>query len=65
LDIRDYPEFEIILPPQDQNDDVVSEIMVAIQEETNFKGDIENMNPDEDPLDEGESIDDEENDDEE
>jgi len=65
LDIRDYPEFEIILPPPDLNDDVVSEIMVAIQEETNFKGDIENMNPDEDPLNDGESIDDEDNEDEE
>ena len=63
LDIREHPEFEIILPPQDQNDDVVSEIMVAIQEDTNFKGDIENMNPEEDPLNDGESIDDEDNDD--
>jgi len=44
---------------------VVSEIMVAIQEDTNFKGDIENMNPEEDPLNDGESIDDEDNDDEE
>jgi hypothetical protein len=33
LDIREYPEFEIIVPPPSKDDDVVSEIMVPIQEE--------------------------------
>jgi len=66
LDIRDYPEFEIILPPPSQDDDVVSEIMVPIHEDANFK-DLENMNPDDlqDPLNEEEMEEDEEEDDEE
>ena len=56
LDIRDYPEFEIILPPSDPSDDVVSEMMVPINEEENYM-DIENMNPEDiqDPLNEDES----------
>ena len=64
LDLRDYPEFEIILPPPNLDDDVVSEIMVPIQEETQFR-DLENMNPDDlqDPLNEEEEMD--EDDDEE
>jgi hypothetical protein len=33
LDIRDYPEFEIIVPTQTQDDDVVSEIMIQIHED--------------------------------
>ena len=33
LDIREYPEFEIIVPAQTHDDDVVSEIMVPIQED--------------------------------
>lgn len=32
LDIRDYPEFEIILPDPNQDDDIHSEIMVPIHE---------------------------------
>lgn len=32
LDLRDYPEFEIILPQESMNDDVASEIMVPIAE---------------------------------
>jgi hypothetical protein len=66
LDIREYPEFEIILPPPSQDDDVVSEIMVPIHEDTNFK-DLENMNPEDlqDPLNEDEMDEDEEADEEE
>lgn len=66
LDIRDYPEFEIILPPQNQDDDVVSEIMVPIHEDPHFK-DLENMNPEDlqDPLNEVDMDEDEEADDEE
>ena len=66
LDIRDYPEFEIILPPPDLNDDVVSEIMVPINEETNFR-DLDNMNPDDlqDPLNEEEDMEEEDDDEEE
>ena len=70
LDIREYPEFEIILPPQNQDDDVVSEIMVPYnpenQEDPNFK-DLENMNPEDlqDPLNEVDMDEDEEADDEE
>lgn len=45
LDIREYPEFEIILPPSNQDDDVVSELMVPIADEAPQK-DAENMNPD-------------------
>lgn len=45
LDIREHNEFEIILPAQTHDDDVVSEIMVAVPEDQNFK-DLENMNPD-------------------
>ena len=64
LDIRDHPEFEIILPAQSHDDDVVSEIMVPIHEDPNFK-DLENMNPEdlqdpEDEMDEDEEADDEE-----
>jgi hypothetical protein len=66
LDIREHPEFEIILPTQSQDDDVVSEIMVNINEEQNYK-DLENINPDdlgdphnEDEMDEDEDADDEE-----
>jgi hypothetical protein len=66
LDIREHAEFEIILPPPDQDDDVASEIMVPVQEEAHF-GDLENMNPDDlqDPLNEDEMEDDEDDDDEE
>lgn len=32
LDLRDYPEFEIILPQESVDDDVASEIMVPIAE---------------------------------
>jgi hypothetical protein len=66
LDIREHAEFEIILPAQSQDDDVVSEIMVPIHEDPNFK-DLENMNPDElqDPLNEDEMDEDEDADDEE
>lgn len=66
LDIREFPEFEIILPAQNQDDDVVSEIMVPILEDDHVK-DLENMNPEDlqDPLNEDEMDEDEEADDEE
>jgi len=65
LDIREFPEFEIILPPQNNDDDVVSEIMVPIHEDPNYK-DIENMNPEDiqDPLNEDEDEDEEADDEE-
>ena len=65
LDIREHPEFEIILPPPNPDDDVVSEIMVPVQEDVNF-GDVENMNPDDlqEPPDEDDMEEDEEEDDE-
>lgn len=51
LDIRDYPEFEIILPDPNPDDDVHSEIMVPIHENPKYD-DIVKMNPDEvDPID--------------
>jgi hypothetical protein len=50
LDIREYPEFELILPPPNPNDDIVSELMVPIQEDSPAKDpDPEEL---EDPLDE-------------
>lgn len=36
LDIRDYPEFEIILPDPNADDDVHSEIMVTIHESPKY-----------------------------
>jgi hypothetical protein len=36
LDIREYPEFELILPPPNPNDDVTSEIMVPLSDEHKF-----------------------------
>jgi hypothetical protein len=52
LDIRDYPEFEIILPDPNADDDIHSEIMVPIHENANKQYDIEKMNLDDvDPLD--------------
>jgi hypothetical protein len=36
LDIRDYPEFEIILPDPNADDDVHSEIMVTIHENPKY-----------------------------
>jgi len=32
LDIREYPDFEIIVPKADNDDDVASEIMEPIEE---------------------------------
>ena len=50
LDIRDYPEFEIILPDPNADDDIHSEIMVPIHESPKYE-DIDKMNVDEmDPL---------------
>lgn len=50
LDIREYPEFEIVLPESKPDDDVHSEIMVPIQEAPKYD-DIVNMNADDvDPL---------------
>ena len=52
LDIRDYPEFEIILPDPNADDDIHSEIMVPIHENANKQYDIEKLNLDDvDPLD--------------
>jgi len=51
LDIRDFPEFEIILPDVNADDDIHSEIMVPIHEQPKYE-DIEKMNLDDhDPLD--------------
>ena len=65
LDLRDYPEFELILPPESVDDDAASEIIVQINEEIDYN-DIENMNPDDikDPLNEDEMEEDEEAEDE-
>ena len=41
LDIRDYPEFEIILPDPAADDDIHSEIMVPIQDEKKY--DVEKL----------------------
>jgi hypothetical protein len=61
LDIRDFPEFEIILPDPNADDDVHSEIMVPIDEATKYE-DIVKMNDDDvDPL--GNDEEDEEEDD--
>ena len=51
LDIREYREFEIILPDPNADDDIHSEIMVPIHESPKYD-DIEKMNLDDvDPLD--------------
>jgi hypothetical protein len=62
LDIREYPEFELILPKALPDDDVVSELMVPIQDESPAN----EPDPDEleDPLDD-EMGEDEEDDEEE
>jgi hypothetical protein len=61
LDIREFPEFDIILPDPSADDDVHSEIMVPIDEAAKYE-DIVNINADDvDPLDENEE--DEEEDD--
>jgi hypothetical protein len=44
MDLRDHEEFEIILPQESIDDDVVSEIMVPINEQPEFE-DIEKINP--------------------
>jgi hypothetical protein len=50
LDIRDHPEFEIILPDPSADDDIHSEIMVAIQEKPNYE--LNQLNLEEvDPID--------------
>lgn len=52
LDMRDYPEFDFILPDPSPEDDVHSEIMVPIVEQPKYD-DIVNMNADDvDPLNE-------------
>jgi len=51
LDIRDFPEFEIILPDPTADDDIHSEIMVPIHENPKYE-DLDKMNlEDVDPLD--------------
>jgi hypothetical protein len=66
LDIRDFPEFELIVPPQEFVDDAGSELMVPIHDEPNYK-DIENMNPEDinDPLNEEDMDEDDDEDEEE
>ena len=60
LDIRDYPEFEIIVPPAGADDDVHSEIMVPIHENPKYE-DLDKMNIDDvDQLEGEESSDDNE-----
>jgi hypothetical protein len=50
LDMREYPEFDFILPEPSPDDDVHSEIMVPIVENAKYE-DIVNMNADDvDPL---------------
>lgn len=52
LDMRDYPEFDFILPDASPEDDVHSEIMVPIVEQPKYD-DIVNMNTDDvDPINE-------------
>lgn len=59
LDIRDYPEFEIIPPEPNADDDVHSEIMVPIHESPKYD-DFEKINLDDaDPLGENETSDEE------
>ena len=64
LDLRDYPEFEIILPLDSIDDDAASEIIAQITEEIDYN-DLDNLNPDDikDPLNEDEMEEDEEEDD--
>jgi len=51
LDIRDFPEFELILPDPTADDDIHSEIMVPIHENPKYE-DLDKMNlEDVDPLD--------------
>lgn len=64
LDLRDYPEFEIIMPPNKDTDDAASDIMVPISEEVNYN-DLDEVNPEDinDPLEEEENEEEEEEDD--
>jgi hypothetical protein len=63
LDIREYPEFELILPPPNPNDDIVSELMVPIQEESPARDpDPEELDdPLDDDMEDEESDEDEQN----
>ena len=66
LDLREYPEFEIIMEGQDNpNDDATSEIMVPIHDEINYNN-LDEVNPEDikDPLDEDEEGEEDEEDDE-
>lgn len=60
LDMREYPEFDFILPEPSPDDDVHSEIMVPIDEKPNYD-DIVNLNADDvDPLNDEEKEEEEE-----
>ena len=62
LDMRELPEFDLILPDPNPDDDVHSEIMVPIDDKPNYD-DIVNMSPDEvDPLGQDEKEEEEEDD---
>ncbi len=48
--MREYPEFDFILPEPSPDDDVHSEIMVPIEQQTKYE-DLANLNADDvDPL---------------
>lgn len=50
LDMREYPEFDFILPEPSPDDDVHSEIMVPIDESPKYE-ELVNLNADDvDPL---------------
>ena len=66
LDLRDFPEFEVLLPPESVSDDVASEIMVPIAEQVNYNN-LDEINPEDikDPLNEDEADEEEEEDEDE
>ena len=50
LDMREYPEFDFILPEPSPDDDVHSEIMVPIEEQPKYE-ELVNLNADDvDPI---------------
>jgi hypothetical protein len=64
LDMREYPEFDFILPEPSPDDDVHSEIMVPITENPKYE-DIVNLNAEEvDPINAEEKEEEEEDEDE-
>jgi len=63
MDLREYPEFELIVDDAMQDNDTASELMVPINDEVNYNN-LDEVNPEDikDPLEEEENEEEEEED---